>query len=171
MKIDINEIIGQEANFTFSASSSELPFAHDELTLKEEVKVFVYLRKVGREIFLKGDIKTIIELECSRCLEPYEFPVNDHFELTLEPYSEYLTDEETELKKDELDIEFYKEDIIDLTELVREQILLAIPMIPLCSEECKGLCNVCGTNLNIDNCSCEKKRIDPRFAVLKDLKI
>lgn len=169
MKIDVNEIIGPEANFTFTASASDFTFSPDELILKEEVKVFVYLRKIDKEIFLKGDIQTLIELRCSRCLESYEYPVNDHFEISLEPYSEYLTEEETELRKDELDFDLYKEDIIDLTELVREQILLAAPMIPLCHKECKGLCQQCGENLNHKKCSCTTEQIDPRWSKLKNL--
>jgi len=73
-------------------------------------------------------------------------------------------------KSDDLDISFYKGDRIDLTELIKEQILLYLPMQPLCSTDCKGLCPKCRKSLKDGPCNCEVKEIDPRFEVLKKLK-
>ncbi|MBN1225748.1 MAG: DUF177 domain-containing protein, partial [Deltaproteobacteria bacterium] len=78
-------------------------------------------------------------------------------------------EEEIELEREDLDIGFYKEGIIDLTEVVREQILLAVPMIPICKEDCKGLCPYCGQNLNQCKCVCAGKTIDPRWSKLQNL--
>ena len=71
---------------------------------------------------------------------------------------------------DDVDFAPFEGDEIDLGELFREQILLAIPMTPLCREECKGLCPVCGADLNAGECSCERGEIDPRWSALADLK-
>jgi uncharacterized protein len=76
---------------------------------------------------------------------------------------------EREVGDDELDTAFYQDGVIDLGQLVREQILLLLPMKPLCKESCAGLCPVCGTNLNTGSCACSPEWDDPRLAPLKAL--
>jgi uncharacterized protein len=78
---------------------------------------------------------------------------------------------EVELSGDELDLSFYEGDQVDLSPLVREQIILALPTRPLCRDNCKGLCASCGINLNTQACSCTVSGGDPRLAVLRTLKV
>ena len=79
-------------------------------------------------------------------------------------------EKEAELRIEDLDVSIYEGDKIDLSELVREQIILNLPEKIFCSEDCKGLCAKCGANRNLIDCNCDKKELDPRWAALKNLK-
>ena len=117
-----------------------------------------------------GHLKGEIELSCSRCLEPFTMPVAADFDLRYVPRLENAGEGEKEVEEDDLATAFYADDEIDLGQLIMEQFQLALPMKPLCSEECKGLCVQCGTNLNTGSCGCTQEWIDPRLEVLKKLK-
>jgi uncharacterized protein len=167
MKIDVKNIVAQKSEFIFTAPNSA--FSLDEVV--QEVQVKVKLEKIQNEILVRGNIKTQLELECSRCLEHFLFPVNENFQTIFQPFSPASTEEEEEIElaKDELDIEFYKNDVIDLQEIVREQIILSIPIMPICDKNCQGLCPKCGQNLNQNKCLCTTEAIDPRWAKLEQL--
>jgi uncharacterized protein len=83
---------------------------------------------------------------------------------------EIVKSEQRELKSAELDTVFYSDDLIETDDLLREQLILNLPMKPLCSPDCKGFCPRCGADLNISGCGCETKETDSRFEVLKQLK-
>jgi uncharacterized protein len=117
---------------------------------------------------LVGTVTTALELTCSRCLEPFSLPVAATFDLRYLPQSENVGDER-EVKGDEFSESFYRDDVIDLGQLIEEQFYLALPMKPLCSADCKGLCSNCGTNLNVATCDCQVRWEDPRLAGLKAL--
>ncbi len=117
---------------------------------------------------LVGTVATVLELGCSRCLEPFQLPVVSSFDVRYLPQSEN-TGEEREVEEDDLSDAFYRDDVIDLGQLMEEQFYLALPMKPLCHEECKGLCANCGVNLNIETCDCQVRWEDPRLAALKAL--
>ena len=117
-----------------------------------------------------GDVKTTLELSCSRCLEPFELPIDQHFDLRYQPHARNSGEGEREIEEDDLTTAFYENDEIDLGQLMREQFYLALPMKPLCRDDCKGLCAVCGTNLNRGTCLCSTRWEDPRFAALKSWK-
>jgi uncharacterized protein len=85
------------------------------------------------------------------------------------PVEELRGEEKHEVREDELDMGFYRDDELDIQDLVAEQILLNVPMKPLCSESCRGICPKCGTDMNVNPCRCEQKKTDPRLAVLKKL--
>jgi DUF177 domain-containing protein len=116
-----------------------------------------------------GRVNGEIELSCSRCLEPFTMPVAGSFDLRYIPRAENAGEGEREVGEDDLTTAFYDDDQIDLGQLVAEQFHLAVPMKPLCSEGCRGLCPHCGTNLNTGTCSCDEKWEDPRLAALRDL--
>ena len=118
---------------------------------------------------LVGGLRGELELACSRCLEPYRFPVDVRFDQRYLPASEASTETEREVEEDDLETSYYRDDQIDLAALMREQFYLAVPMKPLCVEECKGLCPMCGTNLNTSTCACTPAWEDPRLAALKAL--
>lgn len=125
----------------------------------------------GASFRVRGRVKSSPILECSRCLRSFEFPIDIDFDFELAPSSSLGPEPEHELERSELDIEFYEGDEIDSQEIIREQILLALPMVPLHSEQCKGLCPVCGTDLNIADCGCNREisgELSP-FSVLKNI--
>jgi DUF177 domain-containing protein len=117
---------------------------------------------------LVGTVTTELELTCSRCLEPFRLPVDAPFDVRYLPQSENAGDER-EVEEDDLSDAFYRDETIDLGQLMEEQFYLALPMKPLCEAACKGLCPNCGTNLNEDTCNCQVRWEDPRLASLKAL--
>ena len=119
---------------------------------------------------LAGTVRTELELACSRCVEPFRMPVELEFDQRYLPHSEASSEEETQVEEDDLETSYYREGKIDLDELLREQFYLALPMKPLCQEDCRGLCPLCGTNLNTGTCACAPAWEDPRLAALKELK-
>jgi uncharacterized protein len=114
-------------------------------------------------------VRTGLELSCSRCLEPFQLPVDVAFDLRFLPATEMATQDEREVQEDDFEISYYRDDQIDLNELLREQFYLELPMKPLCVEGCRGLCPQCGTNLNTGTCTCAPQWEDPRLAPLKGL--
>jgi uncharacterized protein len=135
-----------------------------------KVDVQCQITKASSTIFIKGNLSVLLGICCSRCLEEAELSADGDFYYTLIP-SRPETREEVELEAQELEISYYQGDFIDLTPIICEQIILQIPIKPLCSEECKGLCPQCGTNLNVTSCNCHLEFVDPRLAVLKNIKI
>jgi len=119
---------------------------------------------------LVGGVRTTLELPCSRCLEPFAWPVDAAFDLRYQPHTVNTGEGEREIEEDDLSTAFYVNDEIDLGQLMREQFYLALPMKPLCTDGCLGLCPACGTNLNRSSCQCKREWEDPRLAVLKTLK-
>jgi uncharacterized protein len=122
------------------------------------------------QFHLVGVVKTTLELPCSRCVEPFPLPVDAPFDLRYQPQSANAGDGEHEVHEDDLTTAYYANDEIDLEQLMKEQFQLAMPMKPLCSEACRGLCPQCGTNLNRAACACNPRWSDPRLAALETLK-
>jgi DUF177 domain-containing protein len=119
---------------------------------------------------LAGSVDTVLELPCSRCVEAFTIPVHADFDLRYQPHTLNTGEGEKEIEEDDLTTAFYEHDQIDLGQLMREQLYLALPMKPLCFEECLGLCPVCGANRNRESCSCTQAWEDPRFAALRELR-
>jgi uncharacterized protein len=130
----------------------------------------VNLSKHGHDILVRGNLSGQLELACSRCLEPFTPPVAIEFDLLLVPGPPAATAKE-ELSPDDLDLDYYTGEIVDLESILREQIILMLPLKPLCEESCKGLCPHCGTNLNRETCSCKTDDANSPFARLAKLKI
>ncbi len=126
--------------------------------------------KDKRTFRLVGRMQTTLEVPCSRCLEAMAFPVDAAFDLRYQPHAANTGDGEREIEEDDLTTAFYQHDEIDLEQLMREQFYLALPMKPLCREDCQGLCSMCGTNLNKSTCACTREVEDPRLAALKQFR-
>lgn len=125
----------------------------------------ISVKKVGEEVFVKGKIKTLLSFVCSRCLVPFEFPVDSRFDLVYLP--EELEEAKEELNSDDLLASFYYSRKIDLKDVVLEQLNLTFPVKPLCSKDCQGICPVCGKNINSGDCSCVTKDSESRLEKLK----
>ena len=123
-----------------------------------------------KQFRLVGRLKTTLELACGRCLEPFSWPVDASFDLRYQPHAHNTGEGEREIEEDDLNTAFYENDEVDLGQLMQEQFYLALPMKPLCADDCKGLCPSCGTNLNRGTCRCATAWEDPRLAALKTLK-
>jgi uncharacterized protein len=126
------------------------------------------LMKSGEEYLLTANIRGALDTACGRCLEPARVAVDAPMTVTFVP-----ADEDDEAVGDDADVVGFGGNEIDLSDEVRDEILLAIPLKPLCSEGCQGLCSVCGGNRNVTPCTCEadQKRAASQFASLGNLKI
>src|SRR5205823_3959063 len=109
------------------------------------------------------------ELDCSRCIEPFEVPVDARFELRYVPQTSAVADSDREIGDHDLTTAFYREGTLDVIDMLREQFQLVLPMKPLCAQSCRGLCPHCGANLNGADCGCKPVWDDPRLAPLKGL--
>ena len=124
--------------------------------------------RADEKVELIGSVRVVVEFECDRCLTDLSVRVEESFELLYVP--PLGTGDEHELGENDLSLGFYQDGVIDVDDLAREQIELALPMARLCTEECRGLCPECGANLNLGECACSKKQVDTRWAALKELK-
>jgi uncharacterized protein len=97
-------------------------------------------------------------------------PVDAKIDVILLPSNDNTGEAEQEVAEDDLGVSYYRDDVVDLGELMREQFFLALPMKPLCQEDCRGLCPVCGINRNRETCTCETTWVDPRMEALKRFK-
>jgi uncharacterized protein len=114
----------------------------------------VRLEKHGRDILVRGALKGRLQLACSRCLEEFSWPVDVDFDLLLVPSPGSMPGEDEELSTADLDVDYYSGETVDVEPIIREQIILTVPLKPLCAEDCKGICPSCGAVLNLEACAC-----------------
>ena len=150
--------------------NTQEPLQVEGVKLIGPVTVTLKVQKVGGRVFVDGGFSCSVELQCGCCLEVFVAGAGSDFYVEYQLATTIDTEGEYELCASELDVEFYEGDEIDLTELVKEQVLLAIPMNPVCSRSCKGLCPVCGANRNKQDCGCSTAAVDSRLKVLMKLK-
>lgn len=142
---------------------AELNLAEDG-EFQHDVTVRLEIDKVARNIFVVADLDTNLALVCDRCAEPFEEPLAEKYRML------FTTD--TDMANDEDESTFLIHDTVDevdLTEPLRETMMLALPFKRLCRSECLGLCDRCGANLNVTKCQCKTNPIDPRWDKLKSL--
>ena|SRR5258708_1965744 len=147
---------------------SEPALVGGEASLIGRCEVNLHATRAADEVELIGNVNATVAFECDRCLKPLSVPVEQSFDLLYVP--PLKAGDEKELGEDDLSIGFYLGGTIDLDDLVREQVELALPMARLCTEECEGLCPDCGANLNDAECACKLNRADERWAALGELK-
>lgn len=174
MKISILNIPDEGLNISFPLAEDAfyglLPEKKKLDFSFRQVEVSGFIRKVRDNIFFEGNLETVLETQCCRCLEEAYMPLKTEFSHTLMPEAG-TSKEKIELKAEDLEVGYYSGEVIDLLPIILEQILLQAPMKILCNESCKGLCSHCGINLNVASCDCRSGFIDGRLSVLKRLKI
>jgi uncharacterized protein len=140
-----------------------------DFTFISPISFKLHLTRSDFLVLVDGFIKLNLGLTCSRCLEQFIFSINYEFKSFLSPANFKKLPLEMELSKEDLDMEFYSGDSIDLRQIIQNQIILSIPFNPLCGEDCKGLCPHCGINRNRETCECTKEEIiHPKLLILKD---
>jgi len=162
MKIIIPEIPKEGLDLTIEE-------AIESETICSPIRARLKIEKHGSEIIVKGDLTTEVKLQCSRCLKEFYRILSIPVTVVYHPVEELKRDEYHEIKAEELDMDFYSGEELELINLLKEQIELNLTMKPLCTESCKGICPKCGKDLNVENCTCNMKVIDPRFEALKKL--
>jgi DUF177 domain-containing protein len=155
--------------FEHEYSESDLDLRAHELKLIEPLRVAGSVSRAGRDIRVRGRLGTRITRACDRCLADVNLPIDLPFDLFYEPNESGTGEGEKEIHGRDLEFSVYENDEIDLDELVVEQLALNVPARLLCREDCRGLCDQCGIDLNLASCNCEKP-IDPRWQALADLR-
>ena len=121
-------------------------------------------------VLVQADLQGVVVLPCARCLEPVEAPLAFRVEETFVPTTDVLTGRPLEVEEEDRALWIDEHHILDLEEVLRQDVLLAAPVHPLCSPDCRGLCPTCGQNLNEGPCSCGPQ-VDERWQALKQLKL
>lgn len=169
MRIELDNL-EKGGEFAQTYQPGELKLDEHEVRLIEPVEIRGRLRKGNREVQLAGRLSAKIEAPCARCLKPVVLPIALEFSERFVPEVSWGSEEHHELQQEDLDLAIFDGEGIELDDLVREEILLAMPAQVLCREDCKGLCPSCGTDLNVNVCECEARKIDSRWGALKDLR-
>lgn len=121
----------------------------------------------GVDVVVHGTLQATVPQTCGRCLETFRASVDARVDVRLVPRP--ATKDNVELGADDLDVDFYENDLLDLNRVVETETTLALPMKPLCRADCRGLCPTCGGNRNVAACGCPDRAPDPRLAALRDL--
>ncbi len=164
MKVPILHLHDGAHQFDETVISSDLDMAPDSV-FRHPIQIKAVLNRYEKNIQCSVAVQTKVTHQCDRCLDEFEEPLDLQFEFLI-----YMGD--GEVLSEEEDVLQISNDVqeVDLSERIREQLLLTIPMKILCREDCEGLCAGCGVALAEEACSCEKEVIDPRWAKLKELK-
>ena len=169
MEIKVSDIPDQGLSVKFTMKPDEFGDTGEDLGVPGPVSARMSVTKLGQQVELSGEVSGVVELLCSRCARRYKLDFTSGLDLHMVPLGSTAREEERELQPGELDVEFYSGDVIDLSAVVVEQTLLQAPMKPLCREDCKGLCQYCGQDLNDGECGCEPPTGHPGLSALKSL--
>jgi uncharacterized protein len=170
MQLELTRYRQPLGHFSRTFSPAEVEQEGDSYRVVEPVALDFDIHKDKDRFRLEGTVRTVLELPCSRCLDAFRLPVDAAFDLRYLPAALVATEEERRIEEEDLETSYYRDEQIDLNELMREQFYLALPMKPLCHDDCRGLCPHCGTNLNLGACACAAEWKDPRLAPLEAIK-
>lgn len=149
---------------------ADFPIIINNKTKPDIAHVVIKVFRFEKRVLIEGTANISVALKCGRCLKEALLPLDIVFKEEYIPAEDIRGETEQELSDRDLDLGFYSNDELDIKEIVKEQVLLSVPIKPLCSEECRGLCPVCGKDLNEGACNCRKEEIDPRLAPLAKIK-
>jgi uncharacterized protein len=169
--IHVRDLDVRAARFDVEIAPGEIDFLDAELRqvgpLKAQGKAELVTEALG-EIRVTGHLTVQTEAACDRCLDTAPFPIDSDFVLYYRPLSEGYGDEK-EIDSGEAEMGFYEGESLELNDVLREQVLLALPMQRVCREDCKGICPACGKNRNQNECNCQASTSDDRWQALKQL--
>jgi uncharacterized protein len=169
VKIDLSQIENEPISFDERLALEPERLDQDEVTAPVAVRLVGTVRRVGAGFCVDGWFEAAGALACVRCLEPVPWQVREEYSLEYRRRDAHPDEVEVGLEDDELDVAFLTDDVLDLSDVAAEQVLLALPMRVVCDEECAGLCPQCGANRNLEGgCRCEPE-VDPRWAALRDI--
>jgi uncharacterized protein len=165
MLVNIHEIAEDGLDFDLERPDFVVEQGTERLPFRQ-VRGRFHLERQGDQIQISGEVSAVVTIRCSRCSKEFSLPVKENFDFRGIPGHHLRFPDTQELSSDELEVTFLEGDEIDLDEIIRENIYLSMPIRPVCSESCRGLCSRCGKDLNEGDCACEEARIDLRFQSL-----
>lgn len=168
MKIDIRQIKPEGNDFHFSESAEEMEISADGVKFPSPIEVDITTMLSGEEIICQGEVYATVEIECSRCLDIFDLPINTRLQFVVK-----MLDSPVDLENDEDDDDYEvipkTQTVFDISQRVKDAIVLNMPLKPLCGDECRGLCPMCGVNLNEGGCECTPDKTDERWDALRDI--
>jgi uncharacterized protein len=169
--LDVKELAVRKLRIHKSYAPGSIDYHSGEIKQVAPLEVTATAELLEGQIRIEGQFDTKIEMVCARCLEPVVEDVNRTFDLFYAPLpKKEPKPKEDRLKDDDTEIGFFQGDGLFLADVLREQVLLALPLKAICRSDCRGLCPNCGANLNHEECRCETHATDPRLAPLARLK-
>jgi uncharacterized protein len=171
MRIELDSLEQEGGKFSRTYEPGELSLDDDEVGLVEPAEVSGRVRRDGAEVELSGKLRAKIIAACDRCLQPVNLSIGADFKERFVPAVSWRAEQQHELQEEDLNLSVFDGEAIELDDLVREEILLAVPAHVLCREDCKGLCPVCGIDRNQGSCQCETKATDSRWQGLEELQM
>jgi uncharacterized protein len=173
MFLSIKEMEVRKVRFDETFAPGELDFKEDEIRQAGPLHArgtAELLANTDGEVRIQGNLEVRMEAECDRCLGRAEFPLDSNFDLFYRPMSYIAREEEAEIDEGEAELGFYEDGGMELEDILREQILLLLPMQRVCREDCKGICPTCGQNRNEKPCDCANEQAGDRWAALRSLR-
>jgi uncharacterized protein len=169
MRVELASLERQGGKFAHNYQPGELELNEERVTVVAAPRVTGRIQQSDSKVTVRGEATAELQLECDRCLKSVVIPVFSSFEVEYVTPDTYQAHPAAELLDEDLSLSVFDGAVIDIDELVREQLLLALPAQILCQEECKGLCPECGGDRNDADCKCQEAEIDPRWAGLKEI--
>jgi len=167
MNLDLREFESFPAEVTVDVEADSADYGIDGIGFHEPTNVKLVIQKVKDEYYCHGEATVKVEAECSRCLEMFDLELNGELNFVVKTeQGEAILSSDANLEVIYVDSH---EPVIELHEPIRQSLMLSIPIKPICSTECRGLCPSCGANLNEGNCDCTGKEVDERWEGLRDL--
>jgi uncharacterized protein len=170
MFLDAKDLAVRKLRIRKNYAPGSIDYHSSEIKQAEPLEVTATAEMLDGQIRITGELETKIELVCARCLETVMEEVNRAFDLFYRPVTKDLKPKEDRLKDDDTEIGFFDGEGLFLADVLKEQVLLALPLKVICRSDCRGLCPSCGANLNHEECRCETHATDPRMAPLSRLK-
>lgn len=167
MNLDLRDFTVFPVDLTIESEADAQEYELQGITVRDLMTVKMNIHKVKEEYYCQGIVRLPVEEECSRCLNLFDAELSGDFSFIVKTGSPEV--DAATVAEDEIIYINTHEPVIDLTDTIRQSLVLAIPMKPLCSEDCRGLCPNCGANLNEETCECRLEDTDERWDGLKDL--
>jgi uncharacterized protein len=171
LRIAVRELEDGPQSLQASVSPADLNLDEGQIQVSAEVLVRLTAEKQSRGgVRIKGKLAVDMQLTCVRCLDLLPYSLAADFNQYYQSNAHHSLIGEISLQEKDTEVGFFSGGFIDVSDIIREQILLGLPMKPLCREGCRGLCPDCGKNRNRDRCSCRPVAVDPRLAPLLKFK-
>jgi DUF177 domain-containing protein len=170
MRVELAKLDNNGGNFAHEYTAGEFVLDDDRVVVAGAPRVSGRISRTEHKVVVEGEFAAIAEVECDRCLQPVELPISSDFRLEYVTAETYMSCKTVELAQEDLTLSIFDGEVIDVDDIVREQVLLAIPTQAICQENCKGFCPVCGADRNVTDCNCNATEVDPRWSGLRDLR-
>jgi uncharacterized protein len=170
VRIELDQLEGTEGRFVHTYGPGELDLEDERVRLHGTPEISGRLVRDRNKVILTGNLSAIAQVDCDRCLRVVEVPVETDLNLRYVTVQDYESLPAAALEDEDLALSVFDGEAIDIDEVMREQVLLAVPLRTVCREDCQGFCPVCGANRNLKDCGCQTAETDSRWAGLKDLR-